>query len=546
VANHDKRNGRDERARLEPKYIEGIVAPHDLDAEAAVLSAVMLDSTRVADLMWLRPRHFYSEAHNRVWEAILDLHVRGTSTDVVMVGNWLKDAKDDKGISRIAQVGGMEYLQALLNAAPAVANVDKYASIVREKARVRNAIARAQTIADQGYVTDDPRAFLAAAEESILEVSRDVTSSLRYKSLEEFFEPIPAELPWLIEQLRIIRGRANMFAGFPFSGKTLIAQEIAVCTATGRDVFGLWRPRIVGNVAHLNYDQPWLDTRIRYARMLWAKKISRKEFADEKGEPKIRCYQYPEAYLDRDEHIAEIRAVMRKNVLVIIDALTGSVEDTEENSPAMGKLIYRLNKLSEETGCTVLIIHHAKKGNGQRPNSKDEAGKIQDLMNMIRGSSAIFGALGSAYVLEPTGKRKPVLLHHVKSPALSADTLDTFGVRFVDIDDDHEDMLTGERTFIAKAGVKVEHLDPEQLAELRKADKKKNAPDEAAAFEQKCERVLEVVKKEPGLSGNEIKARLAKVSKDTVYAALNALAKRNPPAVAAEKGPKNSTLWRAV
>ncbi len=537
----DKRNGRDDLSRLEPKFIDGTPPPHDLDAEAAVLSAAMIDSPRVADLLWLKPRHFYSEAHGRVWEAIIFCHVSGVSADVVTVGTRLKDT------DRIAQVGGMSFLTQLLAAAPAVSNVDKYARIVVEKARARNFIARAQQIAAEGYTVDDVRAWIATSEASILEVSRDASSSLRYKSLAELRAPIPTELPWLIEELRIIQGRANMFAGFPFSGKTLIAQDVGLSTATGKRVFGLWRPRRTGIVSHLNYDQPWLDTQIRYSRLMWAKGVREEELLDDRGRLLLRVYQYPEAYLDRDEHIAEIRGIMRESVLVIIDALTGAVEDTEENSPAMGKLIYRLNKLSEETGCTVLIIHHAKKTQQGRPRPKeDEAGKIQDLMQMIRGSSSIFGAVGSAFVLEPTGRKKPVLMHHVKTPALSADTIDTFGIRFVDVDEDREDLNTGERVFHKHAGVNVQHLDPEQLAELARAEKKKTVPDDAAAFDAKCNRVLEVVKKEPGLSGAEIKVRLSKMSKDSVYAALKALAKRQPPAVASEKGPRGAEFWRAV
>ena len=62
-----------ERQRSKPKeppIIAGRVPPHDLDAEAAVLSAVMLKRDaldQVAEI--LKPEHFYSEANGRVFEA---------------------------------------------------------------------------------------------------------------------------------------------------------------------------------------------------------------------------------------------------------------------------------------------------------------------------------------------------------------------------------------------------------------------------------------------------------------------------------------------
>ncbi|HWE30887.1 MAG TPA: DnaB-like helicase N-terminal domain-containing protein, partial [Polyangia bacterium] len=104
MADRDKRNGREDLARLTPTIVEGRVPPHDLDAEAAVLCAIMLDGPRVVDLLWLLPRHFYAESHARIWEAITELHAEGSPIDTVLVGTWLKDHE------RIAQVGGMAYL----------------------------------------------------------------------------------------------------------------------------------------------------------------------------------------------------------------------------------------------------------------------------------------------------------------------------------------------------------------------------------------------------------------------------------------------------
>lgn len=139
--------------RREPGIVEGRVPPHDLDAEAAVLSAVMIDSgderrpsalSLVVDL--LRPEHFYSEAHRRIFEAALDLAENGSPVDVVQIGSWLKSRE------RIAQVGGMGHLTEVLNAAPAIANVRAYAQVVVDKHKARQVILAAQRIVAQGYV----------------------------------------------------------------------------------------------------------------------------------------------------------------------------------------------------------------------------------------------------------------------------------------------------------------------------------------------------------------------------------------------------------
>ncbi len=101
-----------------PPIIEGRVPPHDLDAEAAVLSALMIDPMAFDKVYeFLKPEHFYSEAHRRVYEAAIDLRTRSQPVDIIQVGTWLKDRE------RIQQIGGMAYLTQLLDVAPAVSNI---------------------------------------------------------------------------------------------------------------------------------------------------------------------------------------------------------------------------------------------------------------------------------------------------------------------------------------------------------------------------------------------------------------------------------------
>lgn len=159
---------------------EGRVPPHDLDAEAAVLSAVLLDARALdAVLEFLQPEHFYSEAHRRIFEAAVELHRVGQPVDVVQVGTWLKSRE------RIAQVGGMAYLTEVLSAAPAVANVGAYGRTIREKWRVRQLIATCQRVSAMGYLDyGDAQEFISTAEQSVYEISRTPESSTVKKLVE--------------------------------------------------------------------------------------------------------------------------------------------------------------------------------------------------------------------------------------------------------------------------------------------------------------------------------------------------------------------------
>ena len=162
-----------------PPSIEGRVPPHDLDAEAAVLSAAMLDPSALDKVVELKPEHFYSEAHRRIYEACLELRQSGSPVDVVQVASYLKDRQ------RLAQVGGMPYLGQILDAAPVVANVGAYGRVIHEKYRIRQLILACQRVSAQGYGDyGEPQSFIDGAEQAIYNIAR--TSSKQ--SVEKLIE----------------------------------------------------------------------------------------------------------------------------------------------------------------------------------------------------------------------------------------------------------------------------------------------------------------------------------------------------------------------
>src|SRR4051812_21644291 len=89
------------------------IPPCSMEAEAAVLSASILDPTAILKVIdFLKPDHFFSEAHRRIFEACVDLHTRGEEIDVLAVIDWLRDRQ------RLAQVGGPGYLTEIMDASP--------------------------------------------------------------------------------------------------------------------------------------------------------------------------------------------------------------------------------------------------------------------------------------------------------------------------------------------------------------------------------------------------------------------------------------------
>src|SRR5688500_6252937 len=123
------------RARLRSVPDPDRQPPHNLEAEEAVLGAILTAGRLLADVAAvLEEADFYRPAHRAIWRAILRLADRGEPTDPVTVLGEL----DHSG--ELADVGGGPFLHTLVQAVPTVANAAHYAGLVADTARRRRVI----------------------------------------------------------------------------------------------------------------------------------------------------------------------------------------------------------------------------------------------------------------------------------------------------------------------------------------------------------------------------------------------------------------------
>jgi replicative DNA helicase len=123
------------RARLRPVPDPDRQPPHNLEAEEAVLGAILTAGRLLAEVaVLLEEADFYRPAHRAIWRALLRLADRDQPTDPVTVLGEL----DDSG--ELADVGGAPFLHTLVQAVPTVANAGHYAQLVAETAHRRRVI----------------------------------------------------------------------------------------------------------------------------------------------------------------------------------------------------------------------------------------------------------------------------------------------------------------------------------------------------------------------------------------------------------------------
>ncbi len=146
----------------------GRVPPQAVEAEVAVLGAMLLDKAAVGIVAEMLDEHaFYRPAHRKIYGAIMALFSKDEAIDLVTVTQELKRRKE------LDEVGGAAYLSAVLGSVATTANVRYHARIVLEKAVLRRLINVATEIAQEAYDSStDAGAILDQAEHMIFEIAQ--------------------------------------------------------------------------------------------------------------------------------------------------------------------------------------------------------------------------------------------------------------------------------------------------------------------------------------------------------------------------------------
>ncbi len=111
------------------------IPPNDLQAEQAVLGAILLKPSSMSQVVSLLGSHdnpFYCPAHGYIYEALLALYEDGSAIDAILL-------KDKLG-SKLEDSGGLAYIADLTSVVPTAANVEHYAEVVLQKSIFRDAL----------------------------------------------------------------------------------------------------------------------------------------------------------------------------------------------------------------------------------------------------------------------------------------------------------------------------------------------------------------------------------------------------------------------
>ena len=231
--------------------------PHNLEAERAVLGSILLDTTgrgedRVMDECRSRgvvADVFYDPANKAIYSTMLEMGAASKPLDALALIEELRRT------NRLEAVGGVGYVQSLIDQVPTTAHAEHYIAIIRGKYLRRLMIERATEVVehcfDEGEYPD-AQVVLGDAERSFLEVGGSAGTTMpwsdavdeSFRRIDRMFESggrimegLSTGYKYLDETLQGLKpGEMIVIAARPSVGKTSLAMNIAESCALGMDM----------------------------------------------------------------------------------------------------------------------------------------------------------------------------------------------------------------------------------------------------------------------------------------------------------------------
>jgi replicative DNA helicase len=188
----------------------GSVPPHNEEAEASVLGAILLTEQALDGVLLeigLRPDHFYRPRHQRIFEAMISLKEKADpeAVDALTVCDELRS----QGV--LEEAGGDAYIHSLPTVVPAVGAVLDYARIVRDDALMRGILEttrqiQVEVLAHRG----EPRDLIERAESELFKLGHD-TGKAELRSMEDVLHD---EMDKLVDLSKGDVGLTGVSSGF--------------------------------------------------------------------------------------------------------------------------------------------------------------------------------------------------------------------------------------------------------------------------------------------------------------------------------------------
>ena len=374
------------------------IPPHHLEAERAVLGAILLEGAgALQQLGALEPDDFYLEADRVIFGVMLGLAGAGEPIDLLLVADALR-RRDELDL-----VGGPAYLAYVEQDASIRMHLARYAAIVRRAATLRALIATSTSILTQAADdTDDVQLIVDQALGRVEAIAkRAAVAESPFQALPlaalialDIPEPVFVVAKWIsAEGLNFVVGDSEAY-------KSWFTLYLAVCVAAGRPLFDLFPVRQSPTLV-ISEENGIAEDRMR------ADKVCRGMGFDPSTTP---CHIASDSAFSFDEpaKYASMRAYVAAHGirLVVIDSFIRVHRRKEQDSGEMNALYQDRMKPLVRAGVALVLLHHKRKAAQgalpATPNDNDD----------IRGSGDIRAASHAVLFLKSVGDGKVIVKHN--------------------------------------------------------------------------------------------------------------------------------------
>lgn len=188
----------------EDKRVEKLQPPQSMDAEQAVLGAILKDTDAMNQVVEVLEdeSHFYAPKHQAIFRAVKALYERGEPTDITMVANELM--REDE----LSRVGGRVYLVELVEGVASTANLVAHATVVLERSILRRLIGTSNEIIKSCYAFEQP-------VDNLLDLAESTIFRLSESRLRKGFTSIRDLIPSTFEDIEALQSNDSGLTGLP-------------------------------------------------------------------------------------------------------------------------------------------------------------------------------------------------------------------------------------------------------------------------------------------------------------------------------------------
>jgi replicative DNA helicase len=379
------------------------VPPHDLQAEASVLGALLIDPDTVIEVSEIvTAEHFYDPSHEKIFEAMMELYEDRQPIDVVTVTNVLKKKKNLK------KAGGSATIASLANAISTSSNAKHYAKIIYESALRRTMITSGSKISEEAFdETKDTRDILDGVEQTIFALSQ--------KQGRQSFLPIKDTLAHSFDRIDELQRSGDEMRGLPTGLKDL--DTILTGLQKSNLVILAARPGMGKTSLALNIAQN-VTVSAKKKIGMFSLEMSREELVD----------RMLVAQADIDAWKLKTGKLDQQDFLKISDAMGVLAEAKFFIDDTPGLSIYEMRtkarRLMMEHEIDMIIVDYLQLAHGRtRDNRVQEVGEIsQGLKNIARELKVPVLALSQlSRAVESRGEKIPQLSDLRESGSIEQD-----------------------------------------------------------------------------------------------------------------------------